>query len=334
MTCSTSIRGSGNEHRGFHPLQTARCHAQSGGAARGLLENTFKEYKRLGVIVRDARNGGLIDWNAVEDRTREVNTHPSWDSPAEIVGGAAAQYREDLWAAQRYRPEVWIEKNALIGVIEDICTELRVPYFATIGNNSQTFQYQAGKRFKRYFGQGLIPLILHLADHDPNGIDMTRDNIERLALYARQEVEVRRIALNLDQVREHNPPPSFVKDGDTRTSGYRERFGTDECWELDALSPTLIADLIRTEIEQLIDRPKWRSAQAKEERRRGLLDTKCSVSADGFFAIRCARFATEGHQCHASRSNARDDSLVPRSTSTFAIAIPSPFIALRMAAVS
>jgi len=77
----------------------------------------------------------------------------------------------------------------------------------------------------------------------------------------------------MDQVRQHNPPPSFVKDGDTRTSGYRERFGTDECWELDALSPTLIADLIRTEIEQLIDRPKWRSAQASEERRRGLLDT-------------------------------------------------------------
>jgi hypothetical protein len=59
-------------------------------------------------------------------------------------------------------------------------------------------QHQAGKRFKRYFDQGRIPIVLHLADHDPNGIDMTRDNIERLALYARQEVEVRRIALNME----------------------------------------------------------------------------------------------------------------------------------------
>jgi hypothetical protein len=64
-----------------------------------------------------------------------------------------------------------------------------------------------------------------------------------------------------------------VKDGDTRTSGYRERFGTDEGWELDALSPALIADLIRTEIEQSIDWPKWRSAQAREKHGRGLLDT-------------------------------------------------------------
>src|SRR5215471_2627579 len=196
----------------------------------------------------------------------------SGNNPAGIISAAAEQYREDLWAGQRYRPEVWIEKEALLGVVEGVCTELRVPYFAHRGNNSQTLQYQAGKRFARYLDQGLIPLVLHLADHDPNGIDMTRDNIKRLALYARHEIEVRRIALNMDQVRPHNPPPSFVKDGDTRTSGYRERFGTDECWELDALSPTLIANLIRTEIEQLTDRLKWRSAQVREESSRELLD--------------------------------------------------------------
>jgi hypothetical protein len=130
-----------------------------------------------------------------------------------------------------------IEKEALLGVIEDISTELRVPYFAHRGNNSQTLQYQAGKRFADYLDQGLIPLVLHLADHDPNGIDMTRDNEKRLALYARSEIEVKRIALNMDQVRQYNPPPSFVKEGDTRTSGYRDRFGTDECWELTRSAP-------------------------------------------------------------------------------------------------
>jgi hypothetical protein len=101
---------------------------------------------------------------------------------------------------------------------------------------------------------------------------MTRDNIERLALYARAEIEVRRIALNMDQVRRFNPPPSFVKEGDTRTSGYRTRFGTDECWELDALSPTVMADLIRTEIESLIEPNAWAEALAHESRGRELLD--------------------------------------------------------------
>lgn len=115
--------------------------------ARGLIENTFKQYKRLGGIVRNARDGGLIDWDALEDRTRAVNTHACWDSPADIISSAAHSYREDLWADQRYRPEVWVEKDALLGVIEGVCTELRVPFFAHRGNNSQTLQYQAGKRF-------------------------------------------------------------------------------------------------------------------------------------------------------------------------------------------
>ncbi len=173
--------------------------------ARAWLENVLREYKRLGRIICDARDGGMIDWDAIEDRTRKVNTHASWTSPSEIIWQDAHVYHEDPWLRQRYRPEVWIEKDALLGVIEDVCTELRVPYFAHRGNNSQTLQYEAGKRFAEYLDEGLIPLVLHLADHDPNGIDMTRDIRERLALYARADIEVRRVALTMQQVRQYNP---------------------------------------------------------------------------------------------------------------------------------
>ena len=144
------------------------------------MPNELKSYKRLIKTVSDARNAGLIDWDSIEDRTRELVTHNSWDSPEEIIGDVASQYREDIWADQIWRPEVWIEKAALLGVVAPICDEFRVPYFAHIGNNSQSEQYKAGKRFAGLFDQGRIPLVLHLADHDPNGIDMTRDNTERL----------------------------------------------------------------------------------------------------------------------------------------------------------
>ena len=240
--------------------------------ARALLDNTMQQYKRLGVIVRDARDCGLVDWDAIEDRTREVNTHVHWHDPGVRIKSAARAYREDLWAGQPYRPEVWIEKDALLGVIEGVCDEFRVPYFAHRGNNSQTLHYQAGKRFAKFLDQGLIPVVLHLADHDPKGIDMTRDNRERLALYARDNIEVHRIALNMDQVRQYAPPPNFAKEDDTLFGAYVERFGTEECWELDALSPTAIADLVRAEIEALIQWPKWNSAEAKERRSRAMLD--------------------------------------------------------------
>jgi hypothetical protein len=239
--------------------------------SRALLENTLRAYKNLGVTVRNARDGGLIDWDAIEDRTREVHTHSSWDGPAKIIGSAARSYRIDLWEDQLYRPEVWIEKDALLGVIEGVCTEYRVPFFAHRGNNSQTLQHEGGKRFAEHFDQGLIPVVLHLADHDPNGIDMTRDNRKRLALYAGQEVEVRRIALNMDQVQRYAPPANFAKESDSRFDGYVRAFGTSECWELDALSPTVIADLIRAEIETLIDQPTWERSEAKEADDRALL---------------------------------------------------------------
>ena len=242
--------------------------------ARDLLEeNTLGQYKRLGRIISDGRNAGLIDWSAIEDRTRVVHTHPSWRTPIEIIETAAGSYREDPWLSQRYRPEVWIEKDALLGVIEGVCMEFRVPYYAHRGNDSQTLIHAAGRRFRRMLDQGLIPLVLHLADHDPNGLDMTRDIRDRLAIYARHEIEVRRIALNMDQVRRHRPPPNFVKDSDTRTSGYREQFGTDKCWELDALSPTVIAVLIEVELEAMIFPTRWRAAMAMERRRRKQLNT-------------------------------------------------------------
>ena len=85
--------------------------------ARRLLENRQSEYKRLGSIINDARLAGLIDWDSIEDRTRELRSHAHWDDPSEIVAACASQYREDLWASQEHRPEVWIEKDALVGII-------------------------------------------------------------------------------------------------------------------------------------------------------------------------------------------------------------------------
>jgi hypothetical protein len=120
--------------------------------------------------------------------------------------------------------------------------------------------------------KGMTPIVLHLGDHDPNGLDMTRDNRERLTLFAGGEVEVRRLALNFDQVDQYGPPPNFAKEDDSRYAGYVEQFGT-ECWELDALDPAVIADLIRDALEPLIDRELWNAALAEEQHNRNMLGT-------------------------------------------------------------
>ena len=80
------------------------------------------------------------------------------------------------------------------------------------------------------------------------------------------------MALTIEQVRRYNLPPNFVKEKDTRTSGYRRQFGTDECWELDALSPNVIVNLIHTELDDIIEREEWDEALEREQGNRELLE--------------------------------------------------------------
>jgi hypothetical protein len=238
--------------------------------SRDLIPNKQTEYKRLGSVINDARLAGLIDWDAIEDRTRNVRTHSSWDDPADIINSAAQGYRENLWLGQDYRPEIWIEKDALIGVIEPICRRYRIPYFACRGYSSQSEQYSSGRRFAYQLRNGLKPIVFHLGDHDPSGIDMTRDNADRLSMFAGEDIEVRRLALNWDQIERYRPPPNPAKDTDSRSTGYVSRFGNSS-WELDALDPRTIDGLIEAEIETIIDREAWSQALEEEEANRNSL---------------------------------------------------------------
>jgi hypothetical protein len=72
--------------------------------SRDLIANKQSEYKRLGSIINDARQAGLVDWARIEDRTRNLVTHSSWDSPGGIIRSAAHSYRRDIWQEQEYRP--------------------------------------------------------------------------------------------------------------------------------------------------------------------------------------------------------------------------------------
>lgn len=238
--------------------------------SRDLIPNKQSEYKRLGKIVNDARIAGMLDWSAIEDRTRNVKKPNVWESPDHIIQAVASQYREDPWDEQEFRPEVWIEKDALVGVIESICEQMRVPYFACRGYPSQSEVYDAGKRFQRVAHRAQTPLVLHLGDHDPSGLDMTRDISERLEMFAGRPVEVRRLALNMAQIDQYAPPPNPAKDTDARFSNYESEFG-DSSWELDALDPDVISDLISTELDSLIDQSVWaESMQAEESNREDL----------------------------------------------------------------
>lgn len=234
-------------------------------------KNTMKNYKHLGDIINDGRLAGQIDWTAIEDRTRNLQTHSSWANPHSIVRACADQYTVDFWAEQGNHVEVWIEKEALIGVIEGVCTELQVPYFACKGYTSQSEMWEAAQRLKRYEKAGKDTVVVHLGDHDPSGLDMTRDIEGRLQLFG-SSVVIDRIALTWEQIDEYGPPPNPAKTTDARYEKYREQFG-DESWELDALEPQVLADLIRDAVQARIDQDLWGEATARQEMGRMQLGT-------------------------------------------------------------
>lgn len=211
--------------------------------SRALIPNTVQSYKSLGDVINDGRLVGLIDWDTIEDRTRNLRVSSHWSSPRSMVRACADQYSVDMWANQVNYVEVFIEKDALIGVIEGVCNEWDVPHFSCRGYTSQSEMHVAAKRLIEREKAGKLTTIIHLGDHDPSGIDMTRDIQDRLNLFG-STARVRRIALNFNQVEDYNPPPNPAKTTDSRYESYEALYG-DESWELDALEPCTIVELIR-----------------------------------------------------------------------------------------
>lgn len=237
--------------------------------SRALIPNTERSYKRLGTILNDARLAGLVDWDSITDRTRSVKSNSHWTSPSDIVEASANQYRIDKWEGQGYRAECWVEKDALLEVVARACRPLDVAWFSCRGYVSQSEMWRAAQRLINHEWHGSGTIVFHLGDHDPSGINMTEDIAKRLKLFE-AKTEVRRIALTMEQIKEQNPPPNPAKTTDSRYASYVNKYG-DESWELDALEPQFIVDLITEYVESVRDPGLWETMVRKEQHQRLLL---------------------------------------------------------------
>lgn len=238
--------------------------------SRDLIPNNDREYKKLGKLVADARLAGLLPWDGIEDRGREMKSWLIEEDIDEILRDLPYSYAADHWKDQDRYIEVWVEKEALASIVRKACMPFRVGYMACKGYLSVSEAYSAGKRMERARERGQEPLVIHLGDHDPSGIDMTRDNRDRLSLLSYDEVEVHRIALNRDQIDEYSPPPNPAKLTDSRAQDYIATYGPTS-WELDALEPKVLTDLIAAAIDPHIDREKWHEAADREYDQRAIL---------------------------------------------------------------
>ncbi len=147
--------------------------------SRDLLPNQTKEYAKLSKLLTAGRMAGVVDWSAIEDRNRRPYL-PYWvEGKEEAIEDTIRQYRLNRQEGQEYYIELWVEKDALSGVLKRITEEYHIRLIVNKGYSSTSAMYDAYKRVKEKLIEKKKVLILYLGDHDPSGLDMIRDVRER-----------------------------------------------------------------------------------------------------------------------------------------------------------
>lgn len=113
--------------------------------ARGYIENNERSYKNIGSLINDGRLAGLIDWNSITDRTRNLRNRAHWDQPQDVIYSAKYSYLLDKWEGQPNYVEVWVEKDALIDIVGQACRPLDTPHFSCRGYTSQSEMWSAAQ---------------------------------------------------------------------------------------------------------------------------------------------------------------------------------------------
>lgn len=240
--------------------------------SRNVIPNSERAYKNLGSLLSQGRLAGVVDWDAIEDRIRVPLRVTIWESPAQIMAAAVNSYRLPRWRTQPAHVEVWVEKDALAGVLQPITDRYHITLMVNRGYSSQSAMKESAERLEDTAAEGKDATILYIGDHDPSGEDMVRDVRDRLQLLTREsfDIDVVKLAITEAQVQQYNPPPNPAKLSDSRAAGFIAKFGQFS-YEADALPPDVLAAVVEEAIVAEIDQDRWDEVIEQEERDRQLL---------------------------------------------------------------
>lgn len=116
--------------------------------SRGYIANKDTEYKKLTALLTDARYAGMVDWDIIEDRGREPSTPNEWDSLEDRIKAVLRNYRLPRWRDQPKYVELWVEKQALAGVLAPIAYEFHATLMVNKGYSSASAMKESADRIK------------------------------------------------------------------------------------------------------------------------------------------------------------------------------------------
>ena len=260
------------ENRGYY-LTVRQVYYQL--VSRDIIQNDLNSYQHISRVLTDARMTGLVDWDTIEDRARQAIMPMQYDSISSFIRLSVDSYRRYRWEDQNHYVEVIVEKEALSGILRPLTTKYNVLLLSNKGYSSASAIHDAAQRIIRHTSQGKKCHILYLGDHDPSGNDMVRDIRDRLDKL-RCIVSVEKIALTMKQIEQYKPPPNPAKKSDPRSEKYVTEYG-DQSWELDALKPEALNELVESNIKKYLDMDKYKNIVEKERREKLKLVELCRV---------------------------------------------------------
>ena len=216
--------------------------------SRGWIEKKESEYKNVVCrLLAIMRRDGTLPYYMIADSTRWMRKPTTYNNLGDFLKITAETYRRSVWADIPHYVEVWLEKEALAGVLYEETEKWDVPLMVTRGYPSISFLYEAAMSIKN---TGKPTTIYYFGDRDPSGVDIPRvvEKELRKFLPIEQTFNFSIEAVTERQIIEMNLQTRPTKKSDARSKNF-----TGGSIEVDAIPPNDLRELVQKCITRHID---------------------------------------------------------------------------------
>lgn len=248
----------------YKPMTVRQVYYQA--VTRALIDKTENGYKTICRLLADMRREGELPYEWIADNTRWMRKPKTYSGLAGMLDYAQRTYRRSVWDDQDAYVEIWLEKEALAGVLYDVTARWDVPLMVTRGYPSISFIHSAADAIT---GLDKPVYLYYFGDHDPSGVDIPRTVEEGIRDLAPDvDLHFERVAVTVDQIAGLRLPTRPTKSSDTRSKNF-----VGDSVEVDAIEPDSLRDLAEDSIVQHIDDQVLARMQAVEQAERETLAT-------------------------------------------------------------
>lgn len=230
---------------------------------RGVVDKTEPEYKSVTRLLGEMRLTGIVPFGWIADGTRWMRKPQTWSSVESALRRTAEAYRRSVWDHQDDYVEVWLEKEALAGVLYEVTQQWDVPLMVTRGYSSLSFLYNAAETISVY---NKPTFLYYFGDYDPSGVDISRNVQRRIHQFTDVPFHFERVAVTPEQIEEWQLPARPTKTKDTRSLGF-----SGESVEVDAIPPGRLREIAEECILRHIDPDALEALHLAERSERELL---------------------------------------------------------------